>query len=144
MNQHAIISWVVSGLRSGQVSLATLDAAKAIIDSGDSEALLVAFVESHDGSRDPAVVIGDSMASLEGLMNADPKVSGVLMAVLYDRASAAFLYDVCDAIDLWMDSSQSKALAEALRALPAQVKGESDPQLVARWLRWAEGIEARV
>ena len=138
----AIAAALVTALRTPEPKEASIARARAEIAEGHGTALFSALFDQHRReSADVAIIaVGGTMQTLERLWPHAPDISGYLMARLYPVASRYKDHDTYDAIALWMDSSSSAALAEALVLLV----GEGlRPKLRARYAAWAASIHQR-
>jgi len=93
--------------RRGQIA----DESRKAIQAADVDAVVAALIDlSRQTAASEAVAISDAMRQLEAVADVDQVLAGCLMARLYYRASNSFLYEVCDAVDLWMHQFRSPEL----------------------------------
>ncbi len=129
---------VAAGLSRSPPDRDALAHARARVEGSESPELLSALVLMLVGDDRAPASEGylRALSALEAIAEDDPALGGVLMAYLYPHASRAFRHDVCDAIELWMDSFRDSILARRLRDLPAD-----DPDFAVRLGRWAASVE---
>jgi hypothetical protein len=117
-------------------------ARKSILQDG-SRCTLVSLLEleRHEG-KEEVPAIQRTMRLLESLMQADPVIAGSLMVQLYPVASGEYLYETCDAIELWMTAIHNAELAGYVATVAAS---EHDDALRTKYDQWAKALrETRI
>ncbi|RKH96054.1 hypothetical protein [Corallococcus exiguus] len=117
-----------------------LSAAAQIVDDGGGASLFDGLRKQVGLHAEDYELVRRLMLLLEAAMDVEPRVAGYLMARLYPLAGRKCAHDVYNAIELWMDASDSMALADALMALSAE---PVRPMLKKCYREWAEGIKKR-
>ena len=67
-------------------------------------------------ARDDVEAVYNTMRKLERLATVDNAIACVLMIYLQPIASALYMYDVFNSIELWIDRSDSEAVTRELKA----------------------------
>ncbi|WP_147469457.1 hypothetical protein [Corallococcus sp. AB045] len=130
-----VSEWVEGPHRSN-----VLAAAAQIVDEGDGASLFDALRKQVGLHAEDYELVRRLMLLLEAAMDVEPRVAGYLMARLYPLAGRKYAHDVYNAVELWMDASDSMALADALMALSEE---PVRPLLRKCYREWAEGIKKR-
>lgn len=116
-----------------------LSAAAQIVDEGGGPALFDAL-RKHVGLDGEGVeLVHRIMLLLEAAMDVQPRLGGYLMLKLYPLAGRKGAHEVYNAIELWMDASDSMAVADVLMKQSEEV----GPSRRRRYQEWAERIRKR-
>lgn len=115
----------ISCVKKQTASPKIADLTREIIENGGSSRLLLELVSSEKQiDLNQESVVRQTMSVLESFADKAPDLACILMCDLWSLASDQFIHDVCDAIDLWIASCDSKELVGHLKEL---AKSESEP-----------------
>lgn len=132
---------IVNDLRDESKRAGAISTAEHSLTPECAKDLLLALLDLERASSSEQWAIDKTMTFLEVLMEESPLLGAALMAVLYPLASDAFLHEVCNGIEFWIEDSREARLVEILQSLAS---GASDQRLARRYNRWVDSINARI